>query len=441
MTAVVLLRFDVVDEAGVVALRQAGRAVAVAVGLDAPDQVRVATALSEMGRDLFQSGGGAAVTFRLDDGALVIDLARGPGGGPSGSGVRAGVRLMDEVVEDDANVRLVKRLPPGARRPGPAVLGPLRVRLERLVPLPALEELRTRNADLVEALAEVRRQSEELRSLNAELEDTNRGVLALYNEISAELEETNRGVVALYAELEEKSDLLVDASEAQSRFWATISHELRTPVNGIIGLARLLLDPAADPLTAEQRHQLGLITEAGATMLSLVNELLDMAKAERGLLEPHPALVDVPALLDRLAGLLAPMAEQSGVALVVDTARAPDVLVTDETMLTRVLRNVLANGLKFTDAGEVRATVRAEPGRVVFVVADTGRGIPEADRERVFEEFYQVPGAGGGGTGLGLAYARRLARILGGDLLLDSVLGEGTTVTLVLPRAEGGGAT
>ncbi|POM22972.1 Aerobic respiration control sensor protein ArcB [Actinomadura rubteroloni] len=437
MTSVVLLRFDVVDEAGVVALRQAGREVAAAAGLDASDQVRVATALSEVGRDLFQSGGGAAVTFRLGDRELVIELTRQGEAGPSGEGVRAGARLMDEVAEDDADIRLVKRLPPGARTPGPGVLGPLRARLERLVPLPALEELRNRNAELVEALEDVRRQREDLRALNAELEETNRGVLALYNEISAELEETNRGVVALYAELEEKSDLLVDAGEAKSRFWATISHELRTPVNGIIGLARLLLDPGADPLTAEQRHQLDLIAQAGGTMLSLVNELLDMAKAERGLLEPHPAPVDVRALLAMLSGLLAPMAARSGVALVVDTADAPDVLVTDETMLARVLRNILANGLTFTAAGEVRATVRAEPGRVVFVVADTGRGIPAGDRERVFEEFYQVPGAGGGGTGLGLPYARRLARVLGGDLLLDSVLGTGTTVTLVLPHAEG----
>ncbi|WP_019631413.1 ATP-binding protein [Actinomadura atramentaria] len=431
-----LLRVDVRDEDGVFAVRQAGREVAAAVGLDPQDQVRTATALSELGRELYTAGGRVTVVFRVAVAALTVELAFPPGSDDPWEtpGLRAASRLMDAVTQetsgDERVVRIAKNLPPHVRPPDADAL---RRGLAHLVPTPALEELRTQNAELVDALDEVRRQREELRALNAELEETNRGVMALYNEISAELEETNRGVVALYAELEEKSDQLVEAGETRKRFWATVSHELRTPVNGIIGLARLLLDPAADPLTADQRHQVSLVADAGGTLLSLVNELLDMARAERGALVPDLAPVAVPALLAGLAAQLEPTARESGVALVVDASGAPPELVADEVMLTRVLRNVLANGLKFTAAGEVRLTVRAADGEVVFAVADTGPGIPEDERERVFEEFYRVPGTGVGGSGLGLPYARRLARALGGDLLLDSVVGTGTTVTLRLP--------
>ncbi|MEV4006418.1 ATP-binding protein [Actinomadura sp. NPDC049753] len=438
-----LLRMRVADDEGVFALRQAGRQVAAAVRLDVQDQVRVATALSEVGRELVAHSGSVAVVFCLDVGPvprLLIDLEYAPARGDRRpmEGDAAAARLMDLVeetgLEAKRTVRLAKDLPADAVAVAGATLVDLRARLGRLQPATALEELRTQNAELVEALEDVRRQSEELRALNTELEETNQGVMALYNELSTELEETNRGVVALYAELEEKSDQLREAGEAKNRFWANISHELRTPVNGVIGLARLLLDPAAEPLTEEQRHQVSLIAGASETLLALVNELLDMAKAEKGLLAPRRTFVEVSSMLRQLADLMTPMAEQSGVRLRVDAAEADALtLVTDEVMLTRILRNLVANGLKFTDEGEVRLTTRRAPGHLEFVVADTGIGIPPGEQERVFEEFYQVPGGKPGGTGLGLTYSRRLAHALGGDLTLESEVGAGTTVTLRLP--------
>ena len=436
-----LLRTQIADEAGVFAVRQAGRQVAAALGFGRQDQVRVATALSEVGREMYGAAGRVSVAFRLDDArppALVIELDLAP---PAGAGprtaCRTAARLMSRVDEeetaDGVRIRLRKNLPAGAAPAGGPALDELRADLGRLRPAPALEELRTQNAELTAALEDLQRRQEELRTLNTELEETNHGVMALYAEISGELEETNRGVVALYAELEEKSDQLREAGEAKNRFWASVSHELRTPVNGVIGLARLLLDPAADPLTAEQRQQISLVRDTGGTLLSLVNELLDMARAEQGRLEPRRTPVDVPALLAELGELLRPMAEQAGLVLDVDAAGAPDVLVTDAEMLSRILRNLVGNGLKFTAEGEVRVRVRSSAEQVEFAVADTGAGIPPAERERVFEEFYRVPGSGTGGTGLGLPYARRLARALGGDVLLDSVPGEGTTAVLRLP--------
>ncbi|WUI03767.1 ATP-binding protein [Spirillospora sp. NBC_00431] len=455
-----LLRIEITDEEGVFAVRQVGRRVAAEVGMPYQDQVRVATALSEAGRTLYACSGRVSVVFGLDRGArsvpgdaegrpragdrpgLLIQLDLVPRTGMDGAAecettiARLLTLVERETTEEGVRVRLRKDLPPGTDPLNDTELRRLRDRLRRLRPVPALDELRTQNAELIAALADLQRQQEELRALNTELEATNEGVMALYNEISEELEETNRGVVALYAELEEKSDQLQEAGEVKNRFWATISHELRTPVNGVIGLVRLLLDPAADPLTAEQRQQITLIGDTGGTMLALVNELLDMAKAERGALEPRRAPVRVPALLDELSELMGPMAEQAGLTLTVDAAAAPPVLVTDAEMLTRILRNLVSNGVKFTAAGEVRVTAGTAPGRVEFAVSDTGPGIAPADQARLFEEFFRAPGSEAGGTGLGLPYARRLARALGGDLFVDSAVGEGTTVTLRLPPYE-----
>jgi signal transduction histidine kinase len=125
----------------------------------------------------------------------------------------------------------------------------------------------------VAALDGSRRQSEELQRLNAELEETNPGVLALYSELTEELESTNRGVLALYAELDEKSRQLREASESKTRFWSNVSHELRTPVNSVIGMTRLMLDPGSEPLSAEQRRQVSLVGAAGNILLSMVDEL------------------------------------------------------------------------------------------------------------------------------------------------------------------------
>ena len=308
-----------------------------------------------------------------------------------------------------------------------------RHRLASRLPVSALDELRRNNEDLLAALSDLQRQKQDLLLLNAELEDTNRGVMALYSQLSDELEQTNRGVVALYAELDEKSEQLREASEARNRFWANVSHELRTPLNSIIGLARLLTRAGGEPLETEQRRQAELIESSGNTLLALVNDLLDVAKAESGRFEVDLTTVDVPALLTRLRMLLRPLTGDRPVSLTIDDAGAPATMLTDEVALTAILRNLLANGLKYTDTGAVQLSVQAGPGHVDFSVTDTGIGIPADQQERVFEEFYQAPGVHRGGTGLGLPYSRRLAKLLGGALTLTSEPGSGTTAVLRLP--------
>ncbi len=427
-----LARLDVRDLAGVFAARQLGRGLAASLTLERQDQVRVATALSEISRSVVTAGRTAVITFGIDDAELLLTVTLD--GEPPADGIAAAGRLMDRVSTDGHVVRMTKRRPPGVQ-PDMQLVSE---QLAAVQSQSALDELRRQNQDLIAALEDLKQQKGQLVRLNAELQETNRGVMALYGELSDELEQTNRGVVALYAELDETSQRLRAASESKDRFWANISHELRTPLNSIIGLTRLLAEPAADGgLDPERLYQVELIRNSGSTLLALVNDLLDVAKAESGQLHVDPAYVDLPALFGRLRGLARPMAEGKPVEVIVSADGNPDTpgtILTDEVALTSILRNLLSNGIKYTDRGEVRLSARVTGPRLEISVADSGIGIPAGLSDHVFEEFYQVPGVRRGGTGLGLPYARRLARILGGDLTLTSEPGAGTTVVLDLPN-------
>ncbi|GGM38425.1 ATP-binding protein [Dactylosporangium sucinum] len=423
-----LLRLVLHDDHAVFVLRQRGREVAAALGMEHQDQVRVATALSEIGRQL----PGATVTFTTEEAPrprLVIVVSGAAMGTDVSEGVASAARLMDEVRVEDERIVLARRLP---GRPDPQRLDAAREVLAASAPTTALDELSVQNRQLVAALEQVQAHRDELLQLNAELEETNRGVMALYTQLSEELEQTNQGVVALYAELDERSAQLRDANEAKSRFLANVSHELRAPVTAIIGLARLLLDPRSEPLTAEQTHQLQLVQGSAGDLLDRVNDLLDLAKAESGRIEPNLAPVDLAAVFGQLRGTLRPLAKP-GVELEVDEPPAAE-LVSDDVLLTQILRNLLTNALKFTERGSVGMAGRVEGDQLLLVVADTGIGIPFAEQRRVFEEFHQVRGAHqAGGTGLGLPYARRLAGLLGGGLMMVSEPGEGSTFTVSLP--------
>ncbi len=419
--------FHVRDLPGVFAARRLGRELAARLGLDRQDQVRVATALSEVSRSTLTAGHTAVIVFGADVTSLVLSVT--VDGKPPDDGVAAATRLMDTVVANGKVVRMTKRRPPNAQLDIRAI----GEQLAAMLPESTLDELRRNNQDLIAALEDLKQQKEQLLLLNAELQETNSGVMALYTELSDELEQTNRGVVALYRELDEKSEELRAASESKNRFWANVSHELRTPLNSIIGLTRLLTDPDGG-LGSEQLYQVELIRNSTGTLLTLVNDLLDVAKAESGRLTIDPTEVSLPVLLAGLRGLTRPMAEGKPVNVVVSAEGAPATILTDEIALTAILRNLLSNAIKYTDSGEVRLTVRTIGGKIEIRVSDTGTGIPADQLERVFEEFYQVPGARRGGTGLGLAYARRLAGLLDGELTLHSESAGGTTAVLSLPH-------
>ncbi|AUG75309.1 hybrid sensor histidine kinase/response regulator [Kitasatospora sp. MMS16-BH015] len=430
------------------ALRRLGKAVAELLGADGQDAVRLATALSELGRDLLGTNR-LATHFDIHHGprpALGVTLEYHGGHPPSSDALEACARMLPTSHGDSVDggwVRLEQQLPTPLEADAAGV-AEARLLLGSHAGSTESDDGREQTRDLIAALERTRAQGEELKRLNEELAETNRGVVALYAELSEELEETNRGVVALYAELEEKSQQLREASEAKTRFWANVSHELRTPVNAVVGLAELLLtDTGAAP--AEREQQLSLIADSGRTLLALVDELLDVAKAESGTLEPTWAPLDLRAVLAHLDGTLRGLA-RPGVVLTVAPPEDPGPIVGDETMLARILRNLLSNALKFTETGSVRLDARLDrpsgvgaPEHLVLTVADTGIGIPADQHGRVFEEFYQVRGPhqrGRHGTGLGLPYARRLVEILGGTMELESAPEAGTTITVRLPTGR-----
>ncbi|GAA2278100.1 hypothetical protein GCM10010145_58940 [Streptomyces ruber] len=431
----------------VVTLRRCTQSACRAAGLTGSPLVRLTTVVSEAGEHLLGASGLTA-RLRLEEAGTVVVAVRfgwREARRPPSTLLAAAARLLDDsrlLTSDDGGrheLVLAQAVPvPAASVAGLAA--DVRGRLAGTdTAADLIEALRTQNGQLLAALEESQHQQEELTRLNAELEETNAGVVALYSELASELEETNSGVVALYAELEDKTRQLELAHEYKTRFWANVSHELRSPVNSVIALARLLLDSGADPLSDEQRQQVALVHASGSTLLALVDELLDVAKAESGRLEPHPAETDLRALLHQLRGTLQGTA-QPGVDLCIPDHIQRGPLVTDEVMLTRILRNVLSNALKFTVEGSVTLDVAEEDhgqgARFVFRVRDTGVGIPATEVDRVFEEFYQVRGPhqrGRSGTGLGLPYARRLTELLGGRLTLDSEIGHGTVVVVDIP--------
>lgn len=201
---------------------------------------------------------------------------------------------------------------------------------------------------------------------------------------------------------------------------ASLSHEFRTPLNGVLGMARLL---EGTKLTAEQRAYVSALHDSGQHLLTLVNDVLDYAKLGAGRVELHPAPMELEGLLRGVAELLSPRAREKGLEIAWAAPVKPVTIHADEGRLRQILLNFAGNAVKFTEAGGVliAATVPA-PGRLRFRVDDTGPGVSETDRERIFEEFAQAEAAHAdlGGAGLGLAIARRLARAMGGDVGVDT---------------------
>lgn len=451
--AVLTLALDA--ESDVFTARQVGRDFSVALGLDRLDAVRVATSLSEIGREVVQAGGGE-MTFSVtppDTITVLIVAAAGaparslPGGTGWAASLAAAGRLLDGVVETvdpqgRHTVTLTKTLGTHLTMTSDRIEG-LRSQLQQRTTRSPSEELRDQNRELIAALEEVRRQKADLEVANQELEETNRGVLALYDELSAELERTNRGVVALYAEIDDKNRQLAEASAAKSRFLRSISHELRTPGNSILGLTRLLLDVGSgDPLSREQQEQVGYIRASAEDLLRLVNELLDLAKAESGHLDATLQDVSLSDLFAELRGTTEPLL-RPGVRLEVTDPGPAGALRSDPELLRHVLRNLLSNAAKFTENGEVGLSARLDGDRVHIEVRDTGLGMSPEDQAHVFEEFYQVRTplhATVRGTGLGLPFAQRVAHALGGEVTLSSEPGTGSVFTLSLPthRTEHG---
>jgi signal transduction histidine kinase len=440
-----LLSLALLHDQDVVTARQRAAVLAGLTGFEPAEQTRFATAVSEIVRNAWTYARGGEVAYGIDEEsapqALVVMVTdRGPGirrlddvlagravaASGSGTGIMSARRLLDgfEMQSSTAGTSVVmrKRLPssaPALTRDGVATLAR---RFSAPQPKTLAEEYQQQNQELLRAFEELRSKQQELVRLNRELEDT------------------NRGVVALYAELDDKAEDLRRAAELKSRFLSNMTHEFRTPVNSIIGLCNLL-DESSQKENRGPEPEISYIRKAAEQLSELVNDLLDLAKVEAGRSELRLGACNIEKLFGTLRGMLRPLLANASVNLVFEEAGDLPDIVTDESKISQILRNLVSNALKFTERGEVRVSARRIGEHVAISVADTGIGIHPEDHERIFEEFIQLENAlqpHTRGTGLGLSLSRRLSELLGGTLEVESSLGTGSIFTLTLPVAGPG---
>ncbi|MCX6144618.1 MAG: response regulator [Ignavibacteriales bacterium] len=238
-------------------------------------------------------------------------------------------------------------------------------------------------------------------------------------------------------ELSAKNKEIEKAYKVKSEFLSSMSHELRTPLNSIIGFSSVLLGPSGDPLTPDQRMALEKVLKNGKHLLQLINDILDISKLESGRMMLSVETEDVSTILSNCVLIVEPLIQSKRLNLTQDIQENLPPLTTDIVKVRQILVNLLSNAGKFTEKGGIAITVRqSDAGIVSFSVKDTGIGIESKNFDRVFEEFQQVDSSSTRkykGTGLGLPIARRLARMLGGDLAVESELGKGSTFTLTVP--------
>lgn len=440
-----LLNCEISKDEDIVWVRNKARQITEFLKLSREDQTRVSTAVSEIARNAWQYARGGKVFFSLVDrpepGLEVIVLDNGGGiahlqeiesgqyKSPHGMGIglMGARRLMDscDIRTNGKGTVVTLHKHFGAGRPmlSAAELNELLKSLSLPQEEGSLQELRRQNEDILNALTELNRNREELIRLNRELE------------------ETNKGVVALYAELDEKAHSLKLASESKTAFLSNLTHEFRSPLNAIMGISRIIMKDAGVREDKERLRQVNFIMEAASSLSELVNDLLDIAKIEAGKVQVRVVPFTTGELLGTMRGLMRPIALQANLELQIE--QQDDITMqTDESKVSQILRNLISNALKYTEKGCVRVTARAhEGGKVLFEVVDTGIGIEASMLEAIFDEFVQVDNPlqeRTRGTGLGLPLSRRLARILGGDITVRSVPGQGSVFRAVVDRVYKG---
>ncbi|MGJ5633574.1 HAMP domain-containing protein [Nostoc sp. CALU 1950] len=292
-------------------------------------------------------------------------------------------------------------------------------------------------------------QQEELQQTNAELEEK----AELLAQQKKEVERKNREIEQSRLSLEDKAEQLALSSKYKSEFLANMSHELRTPLNSLLILAKLLTDNIDRNLTAKQVEYSQTIYSAGTDLLTLINDILDLAKIESGTMSIDMTQMPLAELGEQIERTFRQIAQSKGLAFAIEfTPELPNSIYTDVKRIQQVLKNLLSNAFKFTEQGEVRLriavaklgwsndhqTLNRAQMVIAFSVSDTGIGIAPDKQKVIFEAFQQADGSTSrryGGTGLGLSISREIARLFGGEIKLISQPGEGSTFTFYLPQS------
>ena len=295
------------------------------------------------------------------------------------------------------------------------------------------EELQTQQEELRVANEELTQQAEVLRSAYAQLEQGKEELETTTNTLAAQRDALEKAQTTLGQKMSE----LERASRYKSEFLANMSHELRTPLNSSLILAKLLADNKPGNLNDEQIKFASTIYAAGSDLLALINDILDLSKIEAGKFELRTESVSIARLLEPVLRMFEPIAKQKGLAFSSSLPDSQASIETDAQRVQQILKNLLSNAFKFTERGTVSLSVEVREGRYAFVVRDTGIGIAKHYHAAIFEAFQQADGTINrrfGGTGLGLSISRDLSHMLGGELNVESELGQGSCFTLSLPK-------
>ncbi|WP_312333909.1 response regulator [Sphingobacterium sp.] len=302
-------------------------------------------------------------------------------------------------------------------------------------------ELESLNSSLEMHTHRLQASEEELRVQQEELVQSNREL----EERSRLLEDKNIEIAERNEEIQKKAAELAQSTRYKSEFLANMSHELRTPLNSILLLSRLMAENSDGNLNDEQMESAAVIQSSGKSLLTLIDEILDLSKIESGKMDLDVQPVFFADVLNGLSAMFGPIAADKQLGLEMSTAVGlPAQLETDKQRLDQILRNLLSNAIKFTASGKVTLSIDREQSsgkRIVFEVRDTGIGIPKDKQHLIFEAFQQADGSTRrkfGGTGLGLSISRELARLLGGEILLDSEENKGSVFRLFLPEQISG---
>ncbi|HXH29688.1 MAG TPA: ATP-binding protein [Bacteriovoracaceae bacterium] len=443
-----LLSSEIKNETDVTLARKKAREIAAELKFGLQEQTRIATAVSELARNAYQYAKGGMVEFKVvKEGEkikyVIVIKDKGPGiaaldqildgsyVSPEGMGlgVAGAKKLMDEfLIETSAGtgtaITIKKIIPFRSQLLSATELKQIVSKIMALSSGDPVSELLKQNQEILLTVSELNDKKVELEGLNQELEDT------------------NRGVVALYAELDEKAEFLQLANDTKTSFLSDLTHEFRSPLNSILSISQILLSEARAEKASEREKQVNFIIKASSGLSDLVNDLLDIAKIEAGKIKVRTSTFSVDEIFSSLRGLMKPQAG-SGIHTELHFDAHHEILLhTDEAKVTQVLRNLISNALKFTPEGEVTVSVSKLPEeRVCFSVKDSGIGIKQEDLKLIFDEFYQVENelqSQAKGTGLGLPLCKKLSKLLGGELTVESVVGFGSTFTVTIPLKYSG---
>jgi len=256
-------------------------------------------------------------------------------------------------------------------------------------------------------------------------------------ELESELAETNKGVLALYAELDQNALQLREAADLKSRFLSYMSHEFRTPLASITSVTDILIARMDGPLTSEQERQLKFVQGSVRELSEMVDDLLDLAKVEAGRISISPEWFDMVDLFAALRGMFRPIVGASAVSLIFEEPQQIPPIYTDDKKLAQILRNFISNALKFTIEGEVRVSASMSDNAMIeFAVTDTGIGIAADQIPALFSDFVQVDTRIQKrlrGSGLGLSLAKKFAELLRGKVAVESELGRGSRFSVLIP--------